>query len=58
MRVIVLPEAALRIAAVPTIMPSRGFALDDIDEKGHTKKAGVIPAYSFVAPRVGLEPTT
>ena len=58
MRVVMLPQPALGIAAVTTIIPSRGFALDDIDEIGHTKKAGVIPACSFVAPRVGLEPTT
>ena len=40
LRVVVLPQPALRIAAVPAIISSRRFALDDIDEKGHIKKAG------------------
>ena len=51
LRVVVLPQPTFRVAAVPAIISSRGFALDDIDEIGHTKKAGVIPACSFVAPR-------
>jgi hypothetical protein len=36
----VLPQPTLRIAAVAAIIFSRAFALDDIDKKGHTKKAG------------------
>ena len=40
LRVVVLTQPAFRVAAVPAIIPSRGFALDDVNEKGHTKKAG------------------
>jgi hypothetical protein len=47
MRVVVLPQPTFRVAAVPAIISSRGFALDDIDEKEHTKKAGDNPGLSI-----------
>ena len=40
LRVVVLAQPTFRVAAVPTIISSRGFTLDDVNEKEHTKKAG------------------
>jgi hypothetical protein len=43
-------DAAYLNYVPPPGLSSGGFALDDIDEEGHTKQAGGIPACSHLAP--------
>ena len=52
-----LVETFLDIVGLAAVKASGCLALQDVDPKRHNKRPAK-PAIIFVAPRVGLEPTT
>ena len=53
-----LVEALFDVVGLAAVKASGGLALKDVDPIRHNKIRPAKPAMIFVAPRVGLEPTT